>query len=329
MRWWPLGKFSIVFVACLALNSPYSRMLNQDLDLVRRNFNLWGPSARTCIWLTNDYALVRHKWVLANAVNRLIRNSAQFESIDAVSVLDELFVVRPTESRHCETVEFASDHVLGLVTRAYATRHHEARQDFYKMNSGHEWFGASVARIFETSVLLWFRHAPVNDFIQCHSDLIFTPDLKILPCRENIRYFSEFGELKDVYQDETQLCMVPVSQTFKTVDAIIISKLSIITVKMTLSHKHDAELAGFKKVYDGFSPEFLSQPRERYHVYLTDTVDTAISLRKQKTLRGKVKKDMGINLYSAFIKFEKLDSVMTGELVDELETNRVSSCYWL
>ena len=317
-----MGKFSIAFVAYLALNSPYSRMLNQDLDLMRRNYNLWGPSARTCICLTDDYALVRHKWELADAVDRLTRNSAQFESIDAVSVLDELFVVRPTESRQCETVEFASDHVLGLVTRAYATRHHEAREKFYRTNSGHKWFGASVARIFETSVLLWFHHAPVNNFIQCYSDLIFTPDLKILPCRENMRYFSEFDELMDVHRDEKRLCMVLVFQADPTLDAIVITKRSVITVKITLSHKHDANPAVFKNVYDGFSPEFLSQPRERYHVFLTDTVDKAILLRKQKTLRDKVKKEMGINLYSAFIKFEKLDSVMTGERVDELETKK-------
>jgi hypothetical protein len=144
-----------------------------------------------------------------------------------------------------------------------------------------------------------------------------------------MRYFSEFDELKDVHRDEKRLCMVLVSQTFPTLDAIVITKRSVITVKMTLSHEHDVNPAGFKKVYDGFSPEFLSRPRERYHVFLTDTMDKAISFRKQWTLKDKLKKEMGINLYSAFIKLEKLDSVMTGERVDELETNRVSSCYWL
>jgi hypothetical protein len=279
--------------------------------------------------LADDDALVRHKWELADAVDRLTRNSTQFENIDAVSVSDQLFVVRPTKSRQCETVEFASDHVLGLISRAYATRHQAARQEFYKMNSGHKWFGASVDRIFETSVLLWFRHSPVNDFIRCYSALNHTSDLRIQPCRENMRYFSEFDELKDVHRDEKRLCMVLVSQTFPILDAIVITKWSVITVKMTVSHKHDANPAGFKNVYDGFTPEFLSQPRERYHVFLTDTSDKAISLRKQKTLRDEVKKDMGINLYSAFVKFEKLDSVITSERVDELETNRVSSCYWL
>lgn len=328
MRCWPLGKLNIVFVAYLALNSPYSRILNQDLDLMRKNYKLWGPSARTCMSLTNDNALERHKRKLDRAVDRFTKDFTQFEKIDAASVSHQLFVVRPTESRQYETVEFASDHVLGLVSRAYATRDHAARQYFYKTISGHTWFGASVGRIFETSVLLWFRHSPDNDFIQCHSALNRIPDLRIEPCRENIRYFDKVDELKNVHEEETQLCMVPISQTFKTVDAIIITKLSIITVQMTVSHTHGANLEGFKNIYDAFSPELLSQ-RGRYHVFITDTVDKAISLGRQKTLAERVKIDMSIKLYSAFIEFEKLDSVITGKRVDELETNRASSCHWL
>jgi hypothetical protein len=98
---------------------------------------------------------------------------------------------------------------------------------------------------------------------------------------------------------------------------------------VTVAHEHDAKPIGFKKVYESFSPEFRFEERGRYHIFLSDTDDKAKSLRNQAMVNKRVRVlGMDIELYSAYIEFEKLDWIISGERVDELETERVSS-YWL
>jgi hypothetical protein len=115
--------------------------------------------------------------------------------------------------------------------------------------------------------------------------------------------------------------LVPVSQTFPGLDVIIITNESVITVQMTVARGHDAKTIGFKKVYESFTPEFLSRGRERYHVFLTDTkvkANLAKSLREQSVVDQQLTM-MDIQLCSAYIEFGDLDSIISGELVDELE----------
>ena len=145
-----------------------------------------------------------------------------------------------------------------------------------------------------------------------------------------MNFFSNVAELKNVDRDETRLCLVPVSQTLPALDAIT-TKESVITVQMTVAHEHDAKPIGFQNLYKSSSPEFLSKERERYHVFLTDTKVRAKSLRRQ-TLVDQQLTTMNIQLCSAYIdkyiEFGNLDLIISGERVDELETERVSS-YWL
>jgi hypothetical protein len=274
--------------------------------------------------LMNRAQLNGHMEDVNFAVNRFTRNFAQYEDPEAALASDEIFVVRPTEkSRRRLTFEFTSSHVLGLVSRSYAKRDRVVRQSFYKTISRHPWFGSSVAHIFETSVLLWFRHAPANNSLPCRTAPYV---LEIPGCREKMTFFSKVDELKKAGRDETRLCLVPVSQSFPTVDAIIITKESVITIQMTVARGHDIKPIELQSVYNRFSTEFLSKWRKRYHVLLTDTEDKARLLRMQKLAEKLTKMD--IQLYSAYIEFAKLDSIISGECVDELETERVS-IYWL
>lgn len=66
----------------------------------------------------------------------------QFENSDPTSVSHKLFVVRPASSRKCAKVEFASEHVLGFILRAYAGLDHTLRVRFYRVISTHIWFAA-------------------------------------------------------------------------------------------------------------------------------------------------------------------------------------------
>jgi hypothetical protein len=277
--------------------------------------------------LAHEGFLQTHIGQVTAAAADFTRKFTQYDNIEkALSVASrQLFVVEPTEeSRHRETLRFASEHILGLVARAYATHDHVVRQTFYKTASGHAWYGASVGRIFRTSALLWLRYPPINDSLQCFpaSGMVRPPELEIPACREKMEFFSKVDELKNVDEHESLLCLVPVLQTFPTLDAIIITTDSVISIQMTVAGRHDAKMIGLWKVYNAFTPEFRHKKRNRFHVFLTDTEDKAQSLRTQK-VKDEVATE-GIHLYSAFIKFEVLDSIITVERFNDLETKRVS-----
>ena len=260
----------------------------------------------------------------ANSFTKLFDRA---EEVNQAMASHQIFVVRPTDtSRQARTLEFASFHVLGFVSRAYANLDHLMRETFYKQISGHTWFGASVGRIFETSVLLWLRHAPQGTSLPCHPAKAEYPVLNIPVCRENIAFFSNVVDLGKVDQNETGLCLVLASQTFPSMDTIIITEESVITVQMTIAHTHDAKPSGFRDVYRSFTDEFRSKNRGQYYVFLTDTEDKAALLRNQTQVDQQLAK-MGIQLYSAFIEFGKLDLIITSERVNGLETERVSSYF--
>jgi hypothetical protein len=144
--------------------------------------------------------VVSHLENVITAVNHFTRMFDREEDVIAAMALHQIFVVRPTDtSRQNRKLEFVSSHVLGFVSRAHANQDHLTRQTFYKRFSGHTWFGASVGHIFETSVLLWLRHAPDNSSLDCyfHGTKKRRP-LNIPTCGENMRFFSNVAELKNV-----------------------------------------------------------------------------------------------------------------------------------
>lgn len=312
----------LLYIFSLSFSLAYSTVLDLNHKSLLDNYNLWGANTRTCIKLLDPREVEPYAALVTFAAELFTRDSNQFENSDPTLVSHQLFVVRPGTSRRCAKVEFASNHVLGFVSRAYASHDYASRSKFYKMISAHNWFGASAGYIFETGVLLWLRHPPsppARDYIPCHraSPTRGSPDLNIPACRENIRHFSKVEELGKVDEkDERPMCLVPFSTTFPTLDAIILTDNAVITVQMTISSKHSAKQVGFKKVYDSLPIRFLLG-RQRCHVFLTDTEEKAKSLQNQKVqdIPGKMK----INFYSAFLNFGNVNSVITTERVQELE----------
>lgn len=100
----------VTFLFTLTSNSI---ILHRDHKHLMDNYHLWGPSARTCMSLTNPKRLQRYEQLVASAVDRFVENHRQFSFLNTASLLPRLFTVQPTHgSRQQITVKFAIDHVL-------------------------------------------------------------------------------------------------------------------------------------------------------------------------------------------------------------------------
>jgi hypothetical protein len=292
-------------------------ILNFNVKTLQDNYNLWGASARTCIALTDPLQVKDYQQSVASAADKFTQNS-QFKTPDVVFVSHRLFTVRPGETRQEITATFATNNILGLVSRAYAEQEYAVRQSFYSAVSGHTWFGASAGHIFETHVLLWFRHAQADLHLPCTPTVDPSPHLEIPVCGKNMEFFSKIEDLKNVDKHESRKCLVPVAQNFPTLDFIVLTDEFVITVQVTVASTHDAKSIGFKKVY-GHLPAELLATRERCHVFLTD------SAAKADLLRGQELPDLPkrIRVYSAFFNMGQWESIITSERVKELDEDMV------
>jgi hypothetical protein len=146
------------------------------------------------------------------------------------------------------------------------------------------------------------------------------PVLKIPACGENMRFIAE--DLGHVAALTLPVCLVPVSRTFPTLDAIVFTVDYIITLQMTVASRHDSDAIalGFQRIYEGLPPDFLEE-RIWFHVFVTDTEDKAKSLRK---LKVQLVEEMGIHVYSTFIDIDELNLVITLDRVDKLKEDIVS-----
>jgi hypothetical protein len=318
----PLGKFNAILTTYFTLSSSYSTIFCLNLKLLRKNYNLWGPSARTCIALMNAENIRGHKRALTSAAYQFPNDFDKFGELHAGLVSHQLVTVRPTiESREVVTAEFASEHVLSFVSRAYARHDHAMRQRFYNMISGHAWYGAAVGHIFKRCILLWLRHPPARDRLPCVPAGGSSPALEIPACWYSMQFFSKEGDLKDVGEHDLPKCLVPVSQSFPTVDAIVVTGTSIITVQITVTSAHDTKDSGFQKVYDNL-PSTVLNLRRRCHVFVTDTEDKAEFLRQQQLT---LPTNMTIDVYSTFVNVDQLNLITTDRRMEELEDDIVSS----
>ncbi|KAH9011684.1 hypothetical protein EDB84DRAFT_1647058 [Lactarius hengduanensis] len=296
-------------------------ILDLNLKSLCDNYDLWGPSARVCISLMDPDRVGDHILVVASAAYQFINNIKQFDRLNAALLSHRLFAVQPTkDSRQDVTAEFASRHLLGFVSHAYAKHDHAMRLSFYQQISGHMWFSTSADHIFEMHVLIWSRYALAGDCLSCTRAMEASPLLSIPACGKNMEFFSKAEDLKNMVDEhEHQKCLVPVSatfpKTFPTLDAIVITHKFVITVQMSVASGGDADNIGFEKVHD-YLPLKVLATRQWCHVFLTDTGDKANLLRRQTLTE--IPEKMVIHAYSAFVNIEELDSILTKERVEEL-----------
>ena len=224
------------------------------------------------------------------------------------------------------TVQIATNHLFGIVSRFYAELDQATRQSFFQAISGQQWFDTVAGRIFEIHAL-WFRHPPDQDTLPCiPADSENNLLLRIPVCGDNMAFFSKAEELENVdEQHEGLKCLVPVPQDFPTVDAIFLTENFIITVQMTVASTHNANSIGFEKVYQHL-PSKVKATLQWGHVFLSNSEDKATALREQRLTDLPQKMEIGV--YSAVIDIDLCGSILTPERVEELNKYKVRR-YWL
>ena len=60
---------------------------------------------------------------------------------------------------------------------------------------------------------------------------------------------------------------MPLSRTFPTLNAIVLTDTVVITVQITIALQHDANKQEFDLIYKNLPPGLLSKQPDRYHIY--------------------------------------------------------------
>ncbi|KAH9074282.1 hypothetical protein EDB83DRAFT_2549740 [Lactarius deliciosus] len=243
-----------------------------DASALLRNYEKWGPSARTCVRLAREPAEERHHAIVVNnAADAFVERPPPLTTFNAIQVFHVLFSVRPEgEDRGGRTVPFAemaTEHIRDIISCAAAAALARKRIEFYRIISTQPSFKVSASRMFEGFVLSW---------LYTNSDL----NLEIPACgEEQTTFFDSKNGLEIVNRDKLPLCLLPTSKDFPTAKAIVITDEFIITIQVITSDRHSAkgsDLADIKRLI----PPGLGRDKWR-HVFITDDDRRAISLRNQ------------------------------------------------
>ena len=322
----------ILTTSVLTLSSSCSNLLGLNTEILRDIYNSWGPSTCNCLkFAQNPKAIGRHEQDVFRAAFELTKDASNYPSFKVPSATYWIFVVRPSpDSREIASVEFGTNRLREIFVRAYTQQDHAVRYSFYRTIRGHPWFASLAGQIFEIHVLLWFWHTESYRNLSCTYATERTPRLLIPSCQENLKFFYKAEELKDISEPEKPLCLVPTSRTFPSLDAVVLTSNTVITIKITIAFKHSANEEEFDLIYRNLPPGLLQKRPYRNHVFVTDKEINAKSLREQKSLQNLTENPKGIAIFSTAIGVDYLDSTApaTEERVDALEKARVS-IYWL
>ena len=309
------------------LTSSRSNLLSLDNDIMCTSYKKWGPSARNCVRFARDSKEISpHAEDVSRAVSKLTMNAMDLTNFNDYSML-QVFVVRPSpDSRRLRTIEFGSTHLCEIITIAYAQQKYVARCEFYKTIRGYSWFSGPAGELYKIHVLLWFLHARADETLPCTGAEVNLPELKLPSCPTDPKFFLKPEELAEISEPNQPKCLIPTSR-LPTLDAVVLTNDSIITVQITISPKHDTKEKGFGPIYNNL-PHALKQKRpNRYHIYITDEETNAISLREQ----NRTEVPTQIRVYSTAIEVEDLESKvpMTHKRVKALQKSKVSTVCFL
>ena len=193
---------------------------------------------------------------------------------------------------------------------------------FYHLISKIPDFRASAGNMFERFVLSWLSSDPNAPLLICSPAAASDPDnpvLEIPACgMERTSFFGSYTALKKARVDQLPLCLLPTSQTFAAVDAIIYTEDSIITVQVTISNEHSAKGDGLTAIEKAI-PSRIKKNRKWCHVFITDNDKNATSLRGQ-TLSDLPKR---FSIYSGVFDIGQLTRARTSiEAFDEKRVSR-------
>ena len=83
-------------------------------------------------------------------------------------------------------------------------------------------------------------------------------------------FFYKPEELKDIGEPGKPICLVPTSQIFPTLSAVVLTSDAVITVEITIAFKHVTKAQEFDLIYRNLPPDLLKNRPKRYHVVITD-----------------------------------------------------------
>ncbi|KAH9003512.1 hypothetical protein EDB86DRAFT_3241318 [Lactarius hatsudake] len=249
-----------------------------DASALLRNYEKWGPSARTCVRLVRDpQREFRHAIVVNNAADAFVERPPPRTTFDAIEVFDVLFSVRPeveeNGGRTVPVAEMATEHIKRIISCAAAGAEAHKRIKFYRTISTQAAFKGSAGDMFEGFVLSWL-YAGSGEPLRCSATGL--PQLEIPACgEEKTTFFGGKNSLGKVKWDKLPLCLLPTARNFPTADAIVVTDEFIITIQLSVSYKHKAKDEGFKKIKELISPH---AKREKWrHVFVTDGDGAAAS----------------------------------------------------
>lgn len=207
-----------------------------------------------------------------------------------------------------------------MVARAYAQHSNVVRLTFYKTIRGDPWFGSLAGKMYEIHILLWLQYSQDKTSWPCIGADSTVPQLQLPACSGNLKFFTEFEELKEIKEPESgcPLCVVPTLATFPSFDAFVLTDNAIITLQIAISDSDgpDATTQGFQGLHENLSANLLAKRSQQCHIFVTDEDNQEQNLAHIPD---------GISVYSAVIPVEDLESMVpvTEERVAALERARV------
>jgi hypothetical protein len=192
-------------------------------------------------------------------------------------------------------------------------------------------FRISTGKMYEEFILSWLSSQDLAS-LPCTPAESGQPSLEIPACGDQT-IFSSATALKTTNVHKLPFCFLPASQTLPAIDAVVFTDRFIITIQVTISHRHTAKESGFTTIKQGL-PTITAAARRTNkggkkekgpqwcHVFITDHEEKARSLRGQ-TLSELPR---GIFVYSAVFNVGQFN--VTSKRMRRLEEDRVSES-WL
>lgn len=250
---------------------------------------------------------------------------------DPMAVPHNLFSIEPLDKddvqgykRMGAKATLATPHIRKLISYEVAKVMARERVFLFQTLSRQPMLRSAVGTLFERFVLCWLAcgfgslhctRAPSSR----GSDVIKIPSC---PGEDQTVFFHSITQLKNMTVTQLPSCFLPLSQTFPSIDAIVLTAEHLITIQVTISSKHSANKIGFDRIREsGIRKKNLptgTKDRGWCHVFVSDTEDSATSLRHQ-TLSD-VSND--ISIYSATFDVSRSD-----RSVENIETFEVSGSF--
>ena len=113
-------------------------VLELDIDNLRHHYEEWGPSARTCLWLTRKPAReVGHEHAVKEAALRFVKDPGAIKvEFDPIRAPHILFSIQPQDDseggRALFVIKIATNRINKIISDAAANAPAQERIEFYQ-----------------------------------------------------------------------------------------------------------------------------------------------------------------------------------------------------